>query len=61
MIISCNPKKKPDTSKIGIEVKVVRFEKAFFEADTNDINSAIEKLRANYQNSQMILFGKFLD
>ena len=48
MIISCNPKKKPDTSKIGIEVKVVRFEKAFFEADTNDINSAIEKLRANY-------------
>jgi hypothetical protein len=50
LIVSCNSKKQPDTSNINVELKVIRFEKDFFEADTNNINASMESLRAKHHN-----------
>jgi len=50
LIVSCNSKKQPDTSNINVELKVIRFEKDFFEADTNNINASMETLRAKHHN-----------
>lgn len=47
---ACDSKSKPDTSGIKVDLKVVRFEKDFFEADTNDINTSMETLRAKHHN-----------
>ncbi len=50
LIVSCNSKKQPDTSNINVELKVIRFEKDFFEADTNNTNVSMEILRENHHN-----------
>ena len=50
LFCACNTKPKPDTSGINVDLKVVRFEKDFFEADTNNINASMETLRANHHN-----------
>lgn len=50
LICSCNSKTKPDTSRINVELEVIRFEKEFFEADTNDINASMQKLRESHHD-----------
>ncbi len=41
---------KPDTSKIDIQLEVVRFEKDFFALDTNNINLSMQQLNEKHQN-----------
>jgi hypothetical protein len=51
LLASCGNKTKyPDTSKIQVELDVVRFEQEFFGIDTTNLDASIEKLRAKHHN-----------
>lgn len=44
LLFSCHDQKGPDVSGIDVRLKTVRFEKDFFEMDTNDISKSINSL-----------------
>ena len=48
VFFSCKNNDTPDVSKIKIEIKVQRFEKDFFDIDTNNILSELKKLQSTY-------------
>lgn len=50
ILLSCNNKHHPDTSKIKLNLQVIRFEKDFFGIDTNNINQEMEELRNKYHD-----------
>ncbi|HEY8389108.1 MAG TPA: hypothetical protein VIK74_10915 [Parasegetibacter sp.] len=48
MIIGCGNGDKPDVSKIKVDIKLERFDKAFFSIDTNNIPAEIVRLRSEF-------------
>lgn len=49
LLIACtNGKNKPDVSDIKVDVRIDRFEQAFFKIDTNDITAGLADLRNGF-------------
>lgn len=48
LLFSCQDQKGPDVSGIDARLKTARFEKDFFEMDTNDISKSINSLYQKY-------------
>ena len=49
LLIACtNGKNNPDVSDIKVDVRIDRFEQAFFKIDTNDITAGLADLRNGF-------------
>jgi hypothetical protein len=49
LFIACNNEKnKPDVSNIKVDIKIARFEQAFFKIDTNNLNNSLSDLSKTF-------------
>lgn len=48
ILVSCNTVDTPDVSNIKVDIQVERFDKDFFEVDTNNLMPSLQQLNARY-------------
>jgi hypothetical protein len=60
LLVSCNNKnEKPDVSNIKVDVRIERFDKAFFAIDTNQLQAGLTRVNETYPSFLQLYFEYF--